>query len=178
MGLLNELSTINRTIENNQQKQLTKTEKAEQKRIRKQKLTILLKRKIAELFEEVQDIDEIEALTINLLKYKNENIQIIKDIYFEKYNIKLNNSEVDFLDEIYFKTIKKIKSEYIEIFKNDTSSKKEAKEEAKEEAKAIDLQQKKIAFSMIIKLLYTICIVLLSPFILIGFVIIAICKNK
>jgi len=174
MGLLNELNTINRTIENNQQKQLTKTEKAEQKRIRKQKLTILLKRKIAELFEEVQDIDEIEALTINLLKYKNENIQIIKDIYFEKYNIKLNNSEVDFLDEIYFKTIKKIKSEYIEIFKNDTSS----KEEAKEEAKAIDLQQKKIAFSMIIKLLYTICIVLLSPFILIGFVIIAICKNK
>lgn len=183
MGLLNEISNVNRTLQNNQQKELTKAEKKELKQIRKQKLLILLKRNINELFEEVENQKDVDELTRELLKHKKQNISIIKEQYFEKYDVKLSINDLNYLDEIYFKTISSIQKEYTIIFKQEERERKEEerqKEIAERAAQKEYIQkqkEKQIAYNNIITLLKTITIILLSPFLLIGFVLIGIMKN-
>ena len=184
MGLLNEINNVNRTLQYSQQKEETEKEKQELKKYRKDKLKILLKEKINELFKETQNTQDINELTVELLKHKNVNIQIIKNIYLEKYEKQLTKSDLNYLDDIYYLTIKKIQKEYLEIFKEEERERKEEKMQKEIQQKALDKeyirkqQEKQIAINNAIIFLKTIALILISPFLLIGFVVIAICKSK
>lgn len=181
MGLLNEINNVNRTLKDTQQKESTKAEQNEIQKIRKQKLEILLKQNMNKLFENVKNQKGIDKLTIELLKHKQDNIKILMDIYFEKYNVKLNCYELNYIDEIYNKTIYKIKKEYTEIFKQDTIKEKEEEKEKKEIEKLRQIQlkeaQKQQTFNNILKAIKTIIFILSAPFILLIYFVIGICKN-
>ena len=183
MGLINEIHNTNRTLQDNQKKELTKAEKNELKQIRKQKLLILLKKKINELFKEVKSQKDVNDLTKELIKHKKDNIKILMDLYFEKYDVKLNANDLNYLDEIYYKTISSIQKEYTIIFKQEERERKEEERQKEIQQKALDKEyiqkqkEKQIAFNNTISLLKTIAIILASPFLLIGFVLIGIMKN-
>lgn len=171
MGLLNELNTINRTLENNQ-KQNTKTEQKELQQLRKQKILILLKQKVNELLKEANNGEELESIVTSLIQHKEDNIRILQEIYFEKYDVKLNKIELNYIDSNYLSTIQKIKKEYTLIFKQDLIKQKEEAKEQKalyqeqlrrEREEAIARQE---AYSTIITSLKYILLIVCAPFVL------------
>ena len=183
MGLINEINNVNRTLQDNQQKELTKAEKNEIQHIRKHKLLILLKKNINELFEDAENKKDVDEITIEILKHKKDNIKILMDLYFEKYEIKLNCYELDYLDEIYNKTVYKMQKEYTIIFKEEERKQKELEKlrnfEIEEEQKRNKQKEieKQAIFNAIITILKYIIVLLATPFILIMAFIWGICKG-
>ena len=179
MGLLNEINNVNRTLQDTQQKELTK---GQQKELH-QRLLLLLKRELKKEFAEIQNQKELNELVIVLIKYKKQNINTIHEIYQENYNKKLSIHDLNYLDEIYLKTISSIQKEYTIIFKQEERERKEEErqkaieEKAKQKEYIQRQKEKQIAFNNIITLLKTITIILASPFLLIIFFVYGICKN-
>lgn len=185
MGLLNELNTINRTIENNQQKELTKAQQKEQQKEREKTIYKLLFQQFSNCFEEVTTENKLNILIKELLKNKGKNIVILSE-----YLDKPSKNDVDYIEKIYISTMNESKKD-VEILLNIEKEekklqKKQQKEEERQEQirqKALDKEwikrqkEKQIAFNNIIIALKTITLILATPFLLLGFIIFGICKN-
>lgn len=169
MGLLNELNTINRTLENNN-KIITKQQKEEEKA--KNKIYIAKIELIDDLKDELQHYLKYDH-NIMTTKIRNE----IIDALLEYSNIIYNkNYTKAFLLENYEKEAKKLYKLYIQE-KKEEEKQKEIQQKALDKEWIQKQKEKQIAYNNIIALLKTIALILISPFLLIGFVVIAICKN-
>lgn len=182
MGLLNELNTINRTLENNQ-KQLTKSEIREKETFKKYLLQRMLQEDLHAEFCECNNSNDIEDLISELLKYKSQNISIIISNYNNKFDNKATKQDIYFLDKIYFKNIQEVKKEYLYIIKQ--NEKKKTLKLKQEEERQDNLRKKVIQqqharqelLHGIAKVFYIIALILALPFLFLGLFIIGILKN-
>lgn len=182
MGLLNELNAINRTLEDHQ-KQLTKTQLKELDKLKKQRIKKIFLEQFEEAFAKTSSKKDIEILTTNLLKNKVQNILFVKNCYLDLYKQKFLKSDIDYIDQYYFKWIQDVSKEYLYIYKLEEREQKEEERQEQIKQKALEQeyirkqQQKQINFNNTIIFLKTITLILLAPFILIIFFVIGLCKN-
>ena len=169
MGLLNELNTINRTLENNN-KIITKQQKEEEKA--KNKIYIA----------KIEMLDDLKEENNLYLKY-NHNIfsqkirNEIIDALLEYSNIIYNkNYTKAFLIENYEKEAKKLYKLY-EHNKKEEARQEEIKQRAQSKEWIQKQKQKQIFFNNTMIFLKTLTLILLSPFLLIIFFVFGICKN-
>lgn len=169
MSLHNDLSALNNTIE----KKTTQKERKELEKIRNKKAMILLKRQLQEAFTKVKNQNDIEILTTNLIKNKAQNIDFIKELYFEKYEKKLQNNNIYFLEENYLQAVLKLKKEYMLIYKEEERQQKELekleiKQQQEEERKRLEKEyQKQAILQGIQKTCYIIILICIIPFVLV-----------
>lgn len=140
MGLLNELNTINRTLENNQ-RELTKTQQKEQQKERKKTIYKLLFQQFSNCFEEVTSENELNLLIKELLKNKGKNIVILSE-----YLDKPAKNDIDYIEKIYISTMNEAKKD-IEILLNieqkEERSKKQLEKELEILKKEIEREKEK-----------------------------------
>ena len=93
-----------------------------------------------------------------MLKHKELIIDQLKQLYFEKYDVKLNNSNINYIKQNYFKILNSVKRQYFELEK---IKQQEEKEEKKQQQEAE--QQKAYKWQIIFKIIKIIFCVLLIP---------------
>ena len=198
MSLHNDINNLTKTFENKQ----TNAEKKELKKARYQKIKILISEKFGELYSNIENFEDLQELTKNLIKNKNENIDILKKEYFDLYNVNLTILDLKFIEENYIKWMDESKKDFELIHKIETQQQKElekiqVKQQREEEKKfekeykrqkeleKIQVKQEQLnakkreeTTKAIIAIIQALCIVALSPFILLGFFVLALAKNS
>lgn len=182
MGLLNELNTINRTLENNQ-RQLTKAEIKEAERERKDFIKKLVISEFQYYFNNCNTSESLEIIENNLLKNKIINIEFIKNEFNDIYTKKMTQNEISYIDLNYFSWLQKVKREQKALV---THNEKIIQNQNKqEEARQDNLRKKAIQqqharqelLHGIAKVFYIIALILTLPFLFLGLFIIGILKN-
>lgn len=125
MGLIKSVNDITYQLQDQ------KTEK-ELKRREKKRLE-LLKNELYNYFDKQFKKDKNAKNTYaEMLKHKELIIDQLKQLYFEKYDIKLNNSNINYIKQNYFKILNSVKRQYFEL---ERIKQKEEKETENEEQK-------------------------------------------
>ena len=165
MSLHNDINNLSKTIEKNQlltEKALKDNEKA------KNKLYIAKIELLDDLKDELQHYLKYDH-NIESAKIRNEIIEALLEYSNTIYN---RNYTRAFLLENYEKEAKKA----IKQHEIDKKHEKEVQKE-REEAEAQKRYQRQLAFNNFIKFLEIILLILASPFLLIIFFVLGICKN-
>ena len=151
MGLIKSVNDITYQLQHQ------KSEK-EQKRREKKRLE-LIKTELYNYFEKQFKKDFNAKYTYTeMLKHKELIIDQLKQLYFEKYDVKLNNSNINYIKQNYFKILNSVKRQYFELEK---IKQQEEKEEKKQQQEAE--QQKAYKWQIIFKIIKIIFCVLLIP---------------
>lgn len=151
MGLLSSVNNI--TYELQGQKTEKEIKKREKKRLE------LIKNELYNYFETQFKKDKKPQFTYaEMLKYKDLNILQLKKLYFEKYSVKLNNSNINYIKQNYFKILNSVKRQYFELEK---IKQQEEKEKRKQQQEAE--QQKAYKWQIIWKIFKIIFYILLTP---------------
>lgn len=126
MGLIKSVNDITYEL------QSQKTDK-EQKRREKKRLE-LIKNELYNYFEKQFKKDSNANYTyLEMLKHKELIIDQLKSYYFNKYDVKLNNDNINYIKQNYFKILNSVKRQYFELEKIKQQEEKE-KEKQQEEA--------------------------------------------
>jgi hypothetical protein len=126
MGLIKSVNDITYELQGQ------KTEK-EIKRREKKRLE-LIKNELYNYFDKQFKKDKNAKYTYaEMLKHKELIIDQLKSYYFNKYNVKLNNDNINYIKQNYFKILNNVKRQYFEI---DKIKVQEEKQRLKEEAEA------------------------------------------
>lgn len=170
MSLHNDINNLTKTLENNQQK-LKQSEKQAEKR-----KNLEYQYKI-ELLDDLRwEFDLMQKYNKNLLnrEVRNEIIESLLD-----YSVIINNKNYTkaFLIENYEKEAKKIIAEEEKQYKIKEKQQKELEKIQTKQAQ-IDLQKRQDTIKAIMQFIQIICLILLSPFILIIFFVLALAKNS
>lgn len=182
MGLLNELNTINRTLENNQ-RQLTKAEIKEAERERKDFIKKLIISEFQYYFNNCNTSESLEIIENNLLKNRIINIEFIKNEFNDIYKKKMTQNEISYIDLNYFGWLQKVKREQkaLVIHNERLLQNQNKQEEARQDnlrKKAIQQQHaRQELLHGIAKAFYIIALILAAPFLFLGLFIIGILKN-
>lgn len=198
MGLLNELNTINRTLENNYSK--TNTIK-QLNNLTKERIKKLMRSNLEELYSQTKNKQELENLTKDIILHKTTNMSRIEEQFQDRYKEKMTHDDIDYLDENYLKFILEAKKEYDFIYNSEEKSKQEQQKEEerkqkqyiklqKEETKRIKIEQKElekqyikkqqekqIAIQNIFEFIRILTLVIMAPFIFLFIMVYEICKN-
>ena len=151
MGLIKSVNDITYELQGQ------KTEK-EIKRREKKRLE-LIKNELYNYFDKQFKKDKNPQFTYaEMLKYKDLNILQLKKLYFEKYNVKLNNANINYIKQNYFKILNSVKRQYFELEK---IKQQEEKEKYKQQQEAE--QQKAYKWQTIFKIIKIIFYILLIP---------------
>lgn len=151
MGLIKSVNDITYELQGQ------KTEK-EMKRREKKRLE-LIKNESYNYFDKQFKKDKNAKYTYaEMLKHKELIIDQLKQLYFEKYDVKLNNSNINFIKQNYFKILNSVKRQYFELEK---IKQQEEKEKYKQQQEAE--QQKAYKWQVIFKVLKIIFYILLIP---------------
>lgn len=152
MGLLKSVNDITYQLQDQ------KTDK-EQKRRDKKRLE-LIKNELYNYFEKQFKKDSNANYTYSeMLKHKELIIDQLKQLYFKKYDVKLNNSNINYIKQNYFKILNSVKRQYFELEKIKQQQEKE-KYKQQQEAE----QQKAYKWQTIFKIFKIIFYILLTPF--------------
>lgn len=151
MGLIKSVNDITYELQDQ------KTEK-ELKRREKKRLE-LIKTELYNYFEKQFKKDSNANYTYSeMLKHKELIIDQLKQLYFEKYDVKLNNSNINYIKQNYFKILNSVKRQYFELEKIKQQEEKE-KYKQQQEAEAIKTAKRQYIF----KILKIIFYILLTP---------------
>lgn len=151
MGLIKSVNDITYELQGQ------KTDK-EQKRREKKRLE-LIKNELYNYFDKQFKKDKKANYTYaEMLKHKELIIDQLKQLYFSKYDVKLNNSNINYIKQNYFKILNSVKRQYFEIEK---IKQQEEKEKYKQQQEAE--QQKAYKWQTIFKILKIIFYILLTP---------------
>ena len=151
MGLIKSVNDI--TYELQGQKSEKEIKRREKKRLE------LIKNELYNYFDKQFKKDKKAKYTYaEMLKHKELIIDQLKSYYFTKYNVKLNNDNINYIKQNYFKILNSVKRQYFEIEK---IKQQEEKEEQKQQQEAE--QQKAYKWQIIFKILKTIFYILLIP---------------
>lgn len=151
MGLIKSVNDITYEL------QSQKTDK-EQKRREKKRLE-LIKNELYNYFEKQFKKDKKAKYTYaEMLKHKELIVDQLKSYYFNKYNVKLNNDNINYIKQNYFKILNSVKRQYFELEK---MKQQEEKEKYKQQQEAE--QQKAYKWQVIGKIFKTIFYILLTP---------------
>lgn len=152
MGLIKSVNDI--TYELQDQKSEKEMKRREKKRLE------LIKNELYNYFDKQFKKDKNAKNTYaEMLKHKELIIDQLKQLYFEKYSVKLNNSNINHIKQNYFKILNSVKRQYFELEK---IKQQEEKEKYKQQQEAE--QQKAYKWQIIFKILKTIFYILLIPF--------------
>lgn len=182
MGLLNELNTINRTLENNQRQQ-TKAEIKEEERERKDFIKKLVITEFQYYFNNCNTSESLEIIENNLLKNKIINIEFVKNEFNNIYKKKITQKEIDYMDLNYFGWLQKVKREQKAIITHNeriVQNQNKQEEERKDNLRKQAIQQQHARQELlhgIAKVFYIIALILAAPFLFLGLFIIGILKN-
>ncbi len=123
MGLIKSVNDI--TYELQDQKSEKEIKRREKKRLE------LIKTELYNYFEKQFKKDSNAKYTYTeMLKHKELIIDQLKQYYFEKYNVKLNNSNINYIKQNYYKILNSVKRQYFEMDK--IREKEEAEQNEKE----------------------------------------------
>ena len=126
MGLIKSVNDITYELQDQ------KSEK-EQKRREKKRLE-LIKTELYNYFEKQFKKDSNANYTYSkMLKHKELIIDQLKQLYFEKYDVKLNNSNINHIKQNYFKILNSVKRQYFEIEKIKQKEEKQTENEEQKE---------------------------------------------
>lgn len=125
MGLIKSVNDITYELQGQ------KTEK-ELKRREKKRLE-LIKTELYNYFEKQFKKDSNANYTyFEMLNHKELIIDQLKQLYFKKYNVKLNNSNINYIKQNYYKILNSVKRQYFEL---ERIKQKEEKQTENEEQK-------------------------------------------
>ena len=151
MGLIKSVNDITYELQGQ------KTEK-EKKRREKKRLEFI-KNELYNYFDKQFKKDKNAKYTYaEMLKHKELIIDQLKQLYFSKYDVKLNNSNINYIKQNYLKILNSVKRYYFELDKIKVQEEKE-KEKQQQEAE----QQKAYKWQTIFKILKIIFYILLIP---------------
>ena len=123
MGLIKSVNDI--TYELQDQKSEKEMKRREKKRLE------FIKNELYNYFDKQFKKDKNAKYTYTeMLKHKELIIDQLKQHYFEKYNIKLNNSNINHIKQNYYKILNSVKRQYFEMDK--IREKEEAEQDEKE----------------------------------------------
>ena len=126
MGLIKSVNDITYELQDQ------KTEK-ELKRREKKRLE-LIKNELYNYFDKQFKKDKNAKYTYaEMLKHKELVIDQLKQLYFEKYDVKLNNSNINFIKQNYYKILNSVKRQYFELEKIKQQEEKEKENEEQKE---------------------------------------------
>ncbi|MBO5888680.1 MAG: hypothetical protein J6Q58_00895 [Clostridia bacterium] len=152
MGLIKSVNDITYEL----QGQKTEKEKTKLQKLRKERTKNLL----YDFFEiQFQLIPNKQTAYRKLLEQKDFAISEIKKAYFEEYETKLNDENISYINQNYFKILNSVKRQYFEIEKIKAQ---QQKQQEKQEAEAE--QQKAYKWQVIFKILKITFYILLIPF--------------
>ena len=155
MGLIKSVNDIAYQLQDQ------KTDK-EQKRREKKRLE-LIKTELYNYFEkQFKKNSNANYTYLEMLKHKDFIIDQLKQLYFEKYDVKLNNNNINYIKQNYFKILNSVKRQYFELEKMKTQQQKQQQKETAE-AEAIKTAKRQYIF----KILKIIFYILLTPFFII-----------
>ena len=118
MGLIKSVNDITYEL----QGQKVEKEKAKLEKIRKERVKNLL----YDFFEiQFQSIQNKQTAYKKLLEQKDFAISQIKAAYFEEYETKLNDDNISYMNQNYFKILSSVKRQYFEIDKIKQQEEKE-----------------------------------------------------
>ena len=133
----------------------TEKEKAKLQKLRRERIKNLL----YDFFEiQFQSIQNKQTAYKKLLEQKDFAISEVTNAYFEEYETKLNDDNISYMNQNYFKILNSVKRQYFELEK---IKQQEEKEERKQQQEAE--QQKAYKWQTIFKILKTIFYILLIP---------------
>ena len=151
MGLIKSVNDITYELQGQ------KTEK-EMKRREKKRLE-LIKNELYNYFDKQFKKDKNAKFTYaEMLKHKELIIDQLKQLYFTKYNVKLDNSNINYIKQNYFKILNSVKRQYFELEKIKQQEEKEKWKQLQEAEK-----QKAYKWQIIFKILKTIFYIFLTP---------------
>lgn len=167
MGLIKSVNDITHELQDQ------KTDK-EQKRREKKRLE-LIKNELYNYFEKQFKKDFNANYTYSeMLKHKELIIDQLKQLYFEKYNVKLNNSNINHIKQNYFKILNSVKRQYFELEK---IKQQEEKEKIKQQEEAEQNKTEINAGAWIGGIITTILIIIFLPLLFCLFIIGAALKS-
>lgn len=167
MGLIKSVNDITYELQGQ------KTEK-EIKRREKKRLE-LIKTELYNYFEKQFKKDSNANYTYSeMLKHKELIIDQLKQLYFSKYDVKLNNSNINYIKQNYFKILNSVKRQYFELEK---IKQKEEKEKYKQQQEAEQNKTEINAGAWIGGIITTILIIIFLPLLFCLFVIGAALKS-
>lgn len=147
MGLIKSVNDITYELQGQ------KTEK-EIKRREKKRLE-LIKNELYNYFDKQFKKDKNAKYTYTeMLKHKELIIDQLKSYYFNKYDVKLNNDNINYIKQNYFKILNSVKRQYFELEK---IKKQEEKEKQKQQQEAE--QQKAYKRQKINKIIFYILLI-------------------
>ena len=162
MGLIKSVNDITYEL----QGQKTEKEKAKLQKLRKERAKNLL----FDFFElQFQALPNKKTTYKKLLEQKDFAISQIKAAYFEKYETKLNDDNISYINQNYFKILNSVKRQYFELEKIKQQEEKEKQKQQEEAEKQKQKQQeeaeqqKAYKWQIILKILKTIFYILLIP---------------
>lgn len=151
MGLIKSVNDITYELQGQ------KTEK-EIKRREKKRLE-LIKNELYNYFDKQFKKDKNAKYTYaEMLKHKELVVDQLKSYYFNKYDVKLNNDNINYIKQNYFKILNSVKRQYFELEK---IKKQEQKEAEKQQQEMKEQKQKK--WQIIWKILKIAFYILLIP---------------
>lgn len=151
MGLIKSVNDITYEL----QEQKTEKEKAKLQKLRRERIKNLL----YDFFEiQFQSIQNKQTAYKKLLEQKDFAISEVTNAYFEEYETKLNDDNISYMNQNYFKILNSVKRQYFELEK---IKQQEEKEEQKQQQEAE--QQKAYKWQTIFKILKIIFYILLTP---------------
>lgn len=175
MGLNDNINNLKNELQENRKQQQKELKEAERKRLIKYQLLSILKIEIQEAQENGQDIfNTYEQENIIDRVTKNPEISTLINQNFTRY----------WLLENYNKIVKDIKKELDKEAKQAEKDQKEIEKEKlklqKELKKELEAERirKAEARKTIIEAVKLLCMIILSPFMIIAFMVIAVCKDK
>lgn len=126
MGLIKSVNDITYEL------QSQKTDK-EQKRREKKRLE-LIKNELYNYFEKQFKKDSNANYTyLEMLKHKELIIDQLKSYYFNKYDVKLNNDNINYIKQNYFKILNSVKRQYFELERIKQKEEKQTENEGQKE---------------------------------------------
>ena len=126
MGLIKSVNDITYQLQDQ------KTDK-EQKRREKKRLE-LIKTELYNYFEKQFKKDSNANFTyFEMLNHKELIIDQLKQLYFKKYNIKLNNSNINHIKQNYYKILNSVKRQFFELERIKQKEEKQTKNEEQKE---------------------------------------------
>lgn len=126
MGLIKSVNDITYELQGQ------KTEK-EIKRREKKRLE-LIKNELYNYFDKQFKKDSNANYTyFEMLKHKELIIDQLKQLYFEKYNVKLNNGNINHIKQNYFKILNSVKRQYFELERIKQQEEKQTENEKQKE---------------------------------------------
>lgn len=134
MGLIKSVNDITYELQGQ------KTEK-EIKRREKKRLE-LIKNELYNYFDKQFKKDKKAKYTYaEMLKHKELIVDQLKSYYFNKYNVKLNNDNINYIKQNYYKILNSVKRQYFELEKIKQQEQKE-KEKQQQEAEQQKAKEK------------------------------------